>query len=223
MMINTVFIPITQTTTILSFIYYITERNIDDFDNIQVELSEKFLKTSEFFLKYIVQCTFMTNIVQILDIPHFIYMKLKRLFMRSQIYEEDEIEDDWYFDLGYHFAFSITIFTVIYIFSAAVPLIPLFGFLFFAFKYFIDKYNFLFVYNTEADSRGVLGTAIIRYITFGLLLYQLIMCGLFTSIFGQDFTIASIILLVGEILYMFVFRLFSLSELRESFKEVLYE
>jgi len=91
--------------------------------------------------------------------------------MKSKIYEEEEIEDDWYFDLGYHFAFSITIFTVIYIFSAAVPLIPLFGFLFFAFKYYIDKYNFLFVYNTEADSRGTLGTAIIRYITFGLLIY----------------------------------------------------
>lgn len=47
------------------------------------------------------------------------------------------------------------------------------------------------------------------------------MCGLFTSIFGKDFTVASIILLVGEILYMIVFRLFSISELRESFKDVL--
>jgi hypothetical protein len=88
----------------------------------------------------------MTNIVQILDIPHFIYMKLKKLFMKSKIYDGVAIEDDWYFDLGYHFAFSITIFTVIYLFSAAVPLIPLFGFVFFAFKYYIDKYNFLFVY-----------------------------------------------------------------------------
>ncbi|CDW80277.1 integral membrane protein [Stylonychia lemnae] len=220
MMINTVFIPITQTTTILSFLYYLRDRDIDD---LQIELSEKFLKTSEFFLKYIIQCTFMTNIVQILDIPHFIYMKLKRLFMKSRNYEQDEIEDDWYFDLGYHFAFSITIFSVVYIFSAAVPLIPLFGFLFFAFKYYIDKYNFLFVYNMEADSRGNLGQAVIRYITFGLLLYQLIMFGLFTSIFGRDFTVASIILLVGEILYMIVFRIFSLSELREAFKQVLYE
>lgn len=154
MMINTVFIPITQTATISSFLYYVTEKDIDDF---QIEMSEKFLKTSEFFLKYIIQCTFMTNIVQVLDIPHYLYIRMKKLFMSSNIYEEEEVEDDWYFDLGYHFAFSITIFTVIFLFSAAVPLIPLFGFLFFTFKYFIDKYNFVFVYNTEFESRGNLG------------------------------------------------------------------
>jgi len=47
------------------------------------------------------------------------------------------------------------------------------------------------------------------------------MCGLFTTIFGNDFTIASIILLVGEVLYMIVFRLFSLAELREAFRDIL--
>lgn len=70
---------------------------------------------------------------------------------RQKIITED-LEDDWYFDLGYHFAFSLTIFTIIFIFSAAVPLISFFGFLFFAFKYFIDKYNFVFVYQTEFES-----------------------------------------------------------------------
>lgn len=98
MMVNTVFIPITQTATISSFLSYVTERDIDDF---QIELSEKFLKTSEFFLKYIIQCTFMTNIVQVLDIPHFLYIRFKRLMSRSKAYEEDDVVDDWFFDLGY--------------------------------------------------------------------------------------------------------------------------
>ncbi len=99
----------------------------------------------------------MTNIIQILDLPHYFYMMLKKFLMRSKAYLEDEVEDDYYFDLGYHFAFSITIFTLIFIFSAAVPLIPCFGFLFFGFKYMIDKYNFVFVYQTEFESRGNLG------------------------------------------------------------------
>lgn len=99
----------------------------------------------------------MTNIVQILDIPHFLYVKFKKLFFRSKIYEDEDIIDDWYFDLGYQFAFVITIFTVVFIFSSSVPLIPLFGSVFFIFKYFIDKYNFMFVYNTEFESRGNLG------------------------------------------------------------------
>lgn len=163
----------------------------------------------------------MTNMVQILDVPHFIYLGMKRMFLRTQEYQNNDVEDDWYFDIGYHFAFSITIFTVIYLFSASVPLIPLFGFIFFAFKYFIDKYNFMFVYQTEFESRGNVGQAVIRYTTFSLILFQAIMCGLFTSIFGRDFIVASIILLFGEILYMIIFRVFSLSELREALRELL--
>ena len=83
--------------------------------------------------------------VTILDIPHFLYMWMKRTCSRRKRFD-DEVEDDWYFDLGYNFAFSITIFTVVYIFSASVPLISFFGFLFFALKYFVDKYNFVYVY-----------------------------------------------------------------------------
>jgi hypothetical protein len=225
MIINTLFIPITQTTTISSFLYLFAEKDIDD---LQMELSEKFLKTSEFFLKYIIQCTFMTNMVQILDVPHFLYLGIKRFLSRPKEWETGEdgtggVEDDWYFDIGYHFAFSITIFTVVLIFSASVPLIPLFGFLFFAFKYFIDKYNFLFVYQTEFQSRGNVGQSVIRYTTFSLVMFQAIMCGLFTSIFGRDFIIASIILLLGEILYMIIFRVFSLSDLKEALRELLKE
>jgi hypothetical protein len=49
------------------------------------------------------------------------------------------------------------------------------------------------------------------------------MCGLFTSIFGKDFAIASVILVIGEILYMLIFRFFNTSELRETFKQILIE
>jgi hypothetical protein len=49
------------------------------------------------------------------------------------------------------------------------------------------------------------------------------MCGLFTTIFGRDFVVASIILLIGEVLYMIVFRIFSLAELKEAFRDILSE
>jgi len=81
-----------------------------------------------------------------LDVPHYLYLLMKRFLTKSKQYLQDEIVDDWFFDLGYHFAFSLTIFTIVFIFSAAVPLIPAFGFIFFGFKYLIDKYNFVFVY-----------------------------------------------------------------------------
>jgi hypothetical protein len=65
-------------------------------------------------------------------------LKVKSLFSFERKYkygnEEIKIEDDWYFDLGYHFAFAITVFTIVFIFSTSAPLIPVFGFLFFTFK-----------------------------------------------------------------------------------------
>ena len=60
-------------------------------------------------------------------------MSLKRGCSRKRNYDI-EIKDDWYFDLGYHFAFSITVFTMVFLFSASAPLIPVFGFLFFTIK-----------------------------------------------------------------------------------------
>ena len=122
-------------------------------------------------------------------------------FLTKKYYQTD-IEDDWYFDIGYNYAFVLTVFIVIFVFSASVPLIPLFGFLFFFFKYYIDKYNFVFVYPNEFESKGSLADSVTKYTAFGLFLFQLSMCGIFTSIFGNDFVVASIICVLGEVLYM---------------------
>lgn len=103
-----------------------------DINEFALELSANFLKSSEFFLRYLIQLTFLTNIVQILDIPHYLYMGMKRFF--SKEFYEDEVEDDWYFDIAYHYAFAISVFIIVLVFSASVPFIPLFGFLFFTFK-----------------------------------------------------------------------------------------
>lgn len=59
-------------------------------------------------------------------------MGMKRLLQRREYLED--VEDDWFFDLGYHYAFAISVFIIVFIFSASVPLIPFFGFLFFFFK-----------------------------------------------------------------------------------------
>jgi hypothetical protein len=62
-----------------------------------------------------------------------------------------------------------------------------------------------------------------KYTAFGLFLFQLSMCGIFTSIFGTDFVVASIILVFGELIYMIVFKFYNTTELRETFREILQE
>jgi hypothetical protein len=42
------------------------------------------------------------------------------------------------------------------IFSATIPMISLFAFLFFAFKYYIEKYNLTFAYNREFEGGGAI-------------------------------------------------------------------
>ena len=46
----------------------------------------------------------------------------------------DEQEDDWYFDLGYQYAYSMSIFIIALVYSISVPLMSVFGCLFFFFK-----------------------------------------------------------------------------------------
>lgn len=68
--------------------------------------------------------------VSFLDIPHHLYMYFKKLTSKYS----DELEDDWYFDLGYQYAFSISVFIVTLIFSASAPLLAICGCLFFTIK-----------------------------------------------------------------------------------------
>mmetsp|Transcript_20637 Transcript_20637/g.19626 ORF Transcript_20637/g.19626 Transcript_20637/m.19626 type:complete len:152 (+) Transcript_20637:1173-1628(+) len=109
---------------------------------------------------------------------------------------------------------------MVFIFSASVPLISIFGFLYFLFKYYIDKYNFVFVYETEFESGGIFANQVITYSTFGLFLFQLVMFGLFASIFGSEFIVLNIILLVFEVISMVSLRMFDSADLKELFQEI---
>ena len=75
------------------------------------------------------------------------------------------------------------------------------------------------MYPTEFQSRGIFAEAVSRYSMFGLFLFQLMMFGLFTSIFGKEFIIASIILLIGELISLIVFKLLNVSDIKEIFSE----
>jgi hypothetical protein len=125
--IASIFIPITGTETIESFLKLLAGQSLREF---HMEMAKNFLRSSNYFLRYLIQCTFLSNMIAFLDIPHFMYMYMKKLTSKYS----DELEDDWYFDLGYHYAFSVSIFIITLIFSVSVPLLPIFGCTFFSIK-----------------------------------------------------------------------------------------
>lgn len=146
-----------------------------------------------------------------MDIPHHMFLCLKSCCRKSTPFEKKAIEDDYFFDLGYHLSFVVVVFTIVFLFSVTAPLISFFGFLFFGFKYFVDKYNFIWVYPKEMDSTSRTHATSSGFLMFALFLFQILMFGLFTAVIGREFIVASLILLVGEIISIFIFRYVSRS------------
>jgi hypothetical protein len=84
MIINSLFIPTfggVDLTKILNFVREI-ETNGWDFD-----LSEAFITKSYFFMRYIVQVTFLSNSIQLLALPVFFVKKI-RLLIATTDYEK---------------------------------------------------------------------------------------------------------------------------------------
>src|SRR4051812_35142643 len=92
--------------------------------------------------------------------------------------------DDYAFDLGYHHSYSLVIFTIGLIFCPIVPLISIFGFIFFLIKYYVDKYNLTFVYNKEFEGGGVIKKKVLPYTIFSMYVFQTLNLGFFTLKFG---------------------------------------
>lgn len=158
LLINTVFLPITGITTMESFKDTLVSKGLLETHTIIIQ---NLVKSSTFFIRYVMSCTFLSSCFLIFDIGHTLY----KLFFLQQVCRRkktlDEVQEEnmrrnlavnkdrWYFDIGYNIAFTQIIYCIVLIFSTVAPLVTLFGCLYFSIKYFIDKYNLLYVYPNE--------------------------------------------------------------------------
>lgn len=74
-------------------------------------------------------------------------------------------------------------------FSTTIPLIVPFGCLFFFIKYFVDKYNLLFVYPVEFESSADIGYLVIKFILMGIFFFQFIISNLFWRIIDEKIAV----------------------------------
>ena len=169
-----------------------------------MDISEGFIRNSYFFLRYAIQVTFISNGIQLLALPQF-FVKKMRVLLASSDYEKfyaSMIKK--YFDYGYNYSFSITVFMLIICFSTTIPLITPFGALFFYIKYYIDKYNLLFLYPAEFESHGNVTEMIIKFELIGIFFFQFIISNTFIKIFrDKDYAIYATLLYI--ILSVFIF------------------
>ena len=92
------------------------------------------------------------------------------------------------------------------IFSAIVPMISLFAFLFFIYKYHIDKYNLTFVYNKEFEGGGVIKKRVIPFTFFGIYVFQILNIGFFTLKFTRNYLIAGVVFLFIQTAILLIIR-----------------
>lgn len=99
MALNMIFLPLTGLVTIDEFIELFV-KNESNFIDI---ISKNMGSMAAFFLTYLLQVTFLSNMIQLLDLPHFMYKTIVGGFMS---FSTDKWKDDWYFPLGYYTAYT---------------------------------------------------------------------------------------------------------------------
>lgn len=120
----------------------------------------------------------------LLDIPHMVVRAICKKCHNAKQYRKENKKpfiDTYAFDLGYHMSYGLTTFAIAMLFSTLVPYVPVFAMLFFLFKYYVDKYNLCFVYNTEFHGGGMIKRRVVPLSIFNVILYQLINVGFFAS------------------------------------------
>jgi hypothetical protein len=158
-------------TLILSALQELSDKNVEDWQKL---MGAKLVNNNWFFLRYAIQLAFLSNGIQLLDIPHNIVRSCKFLCYKRR--EKKELEkkpfvDNFSYDLGYFQSHAIVIFALGLTFSGTNPLIGMFITLFFTIKYWIEKYNLTFVYNREFEGGGVIKQQVLPFMVFTVYLF----------------------------------------------------
>ena len=79
--------------------------------------------------------------------------------------------EHWMLDINFSQAISLAIFFICMVLSVGMPIILPFGAIFFTIKYFIEKYNLIYVYPAEFDTKVVNRKTLIVSIIVALLMF----------------------------------------------------
>lgn len=71
----------------------------------------------------------------------------------------------------------IVIFCLVMVHSTIAPLMAFIGTLCFLFKYYVDKYNMLYVFPFEFESNGMTVSFLTKYTIIGILLFNVVLHG----------------------------------------------
>ncbi|KAI8889509.1 DUF221-domain-containing protein, partial [Backusella circina FSU 941] len=160
-----------------------------DPSSITTRLAQSLTTISPFFINYTILQGIMMMPLNLLLLGALIIRGFNYLFCKTPR-EYAENTAPWSLNYGMAYPAPLLVFVIVLEYSTISPLILLFGTFYFCMTYFVYKYQFLYVYFRPYEAAGRLWKMIIPRIIFGLLLFQLTMCGLFAI---KSFYILSIL------------------------------
>jgi len=172
MMINTLFIPLTGVGTIKAFLQAAKDQKVTDWPSW---ISQGMLLQYSYFTVYFIQLTFLSVGWWFLDIPHHImrwfFERRHRKKMENSVRKTPFI-DTYAFDLGYHSSYTLVTYAIAMAFCILTPYVLFVATPFFFFKYYVDKYNLTFVYNSEFMGVGTIRKQMVPLACFCIITFQ---------------------------------------------------
>ncbi len=115
--------------------------------------------TGTFFVILLVQCacfTAMANLVRFGDIVSNYGSPWLAHYQRKYLNDSEpwRREETYIFSYGYQYAYHLTIFAIVILFSTTVPLLTVAGALFFGLLHIVDAYRILTIHLKEMESSG---------------------------------------------------------------------
>eukprot|EP00941_MAST-03F_sp_MAST-3F-sp1_P000370 g370.t1 len=129
-----------------------------------------------YFVIYVIHRAHLTNLMSLLRIPERVYFWFARNYAVTAT-EKKVASENWPFECGQQYSLQLEVLAICVVFSTTVPFILPCGLLFFVYKYFVDKYNLLYVWQAEVKSSSPVRRQAERIFLLISLLQQILMLG----------------------------------------------
>eukprot|EP00347_Sterkiella_histriomuscorum_P016017 403354814 len=155
--------------------------------------------THEFFMRFILQVLMIAILWQIFFKPRQIIKSFHEMLTAGQKYKFKH----WFYDIGFRNAIAVSLFIFTLFFSITIPLILPIASLIFFLLYYVDKYNLIYIYPIDFESKGLYRRSLIIYSIMGILLFQLEMFIISGSVLSKRINIYLFAFLVIQSMVVF--------------------
>lgn len=167
-----IFFPLLEAMTLESVVQKLVKVDITMWN---ITLVTNIVKVGEFYVNFLLSMSLGSNFLDLAITNQYF---LWDFFVYRKSFEHKSAP---VFDLAYEYSRVLIILCIVLVFSISMPIILPFGCLFMTVKYWLDKYNLLYVYRVEPSSGTHMQGIVLFYLLVVISISQLINSGIFMA------------------------------------------